>query len=127
MTGFESVSLAVAVVGVLVALVAVPAFVLMWIQATDEQRERFRKFWKKIGARAYRGWAYVSCLILVASGVERVTAFVTSSAPITRLDIFLLLLNLMSLMVFSVASLIMFVGFRLTDLKQKALLQNKPT
>ena len=127
MTGFESVSLAVAVVGVLVALVALPTFVLMWIQATDEQRERFRKFWMKIGARAYRGWAYVSCFILVASGVERVTGFVTSSAPITRLDIFLLLLNLMSLTVFSVASLIMIVGFRLTDLKQKALLQNKPT
>ncbi|MNG37234.1 hypothetical protein D3C84_1245200 [compost metagenome] len=47
--------------------------------------------------------------------------FVTSSDPITRLDIFLLLVNLMSLAVFSGVSLVLFVHFQLTDKRNSAL------
>ncbi|MGX1184761.1 putative membrane protein [Pseudomonas sp. F-14 TE3623] len=120
MTGFELVSLAVGVAGVLAGLVAVPAFVLMWTQATEDQKERFRRFWAKLGQKAYRVWVYLSCAVLVATGVGKVAQFATNSAPMTRLDVLLLLMNLMSLTVFSVVSLVVIVGFQLTDKKKSA-------
>jgi len=121
MTGFELVSLAVSVAGVLAGLVAVPAFVLMWIQATEEQKKRFRRFWAKLGQKAYRVWVYLSCAILVATGIGKVTQFATNVEPMTRPDVLLLLMNLMSLTVFSVMSLIVIVNFQLTDKKKSAL------
>ena len=121
MTGFELVSLAVGVAGVLAGLVAVPAFVLMWIQASEDQKKRFRRFWAKLGQKAYRIWVYLSCAVLVATGVGKVTQFATSVEPMTRPDVLLLLMNLMSLTVFSVISLVVVVGFQLTDKKKSAL------
>lgn len=124
MTGFELVSLAVGVAGVLAGLVAVPAFVLMWMQATEEQKKRFQRFWTKLGQKAYRVWVYFSCAILVATGIGKVTQFATSAEPMTRADVLLLLMNLMSLTVFSVISLVVVVSFQLTDKNKSILAQN---
>ncbi|VVP53101.1 hypothetical protein [Pseudomonas fluorescens] len=121
MTSFELVSLAVGVAGVLVGFVAVPAFALMWIQASEYHKKRFRKFWAKLGQKAYRIWVYLSCAVLVATGVGKVTQFATSVEPMTRPDVLLLLMNLISLTVFSVMSLIVVVNFHLIDKKKSAL------
>jgi hypothetical protein len=121
MTSFELVSLAVGVAGVLAGFVAIPAFALMWIQASEDHKKRFRRFWAKLGQKAYRIWVYLSCAVLVATGVGKVTQFATSVEPMTRPDVLLLLMNLMSLTVFSVMSLIVIVSFQLTDKKKSAL------
>lgn len=121
MTGFEVVSLVVGIVGVLAGSFAIPAFALMWSQSTEEHKQRYRQLWARLGQKMYRGWVYLSCAALVATGVAKVVEFVTSSDPITRLDIFLLLVNLMSLAVFSGVSLVLFVHFQLMDKRNSAL------
>jgi hypothetical protein len=118
MTGLELVSLVIGVTGLVVGGVAIPAFILAWSQATDEHKQRFWSFIAKLRKKAYRGWVYVSCAVLVATGVGKVASFVTSSEPMTRFDVFMLLMNLMSLTVFSAASLALFVIFKLEDKKK---------
>ena len=118
MTGFELVSLAVAVTALLVATVGIPGFILMWATASDEQKAEFWRLVAKLRQKAYRWWVYISCAVLVGTGVGKVTEFVTSSEPMTRVDVFLLLMNLMSLTVFSVTSLLVIVLFQLEDRKK---------
>jgi ABC-type maltose transport system permease subunit len=118
MTGFEMVSLVIGVAGLIVGSVALPTFVLTWSQASDDQKAKFWGVITKLRKKAYRGWVWVSCAVLVITGIGKVADFVTSSEPMTRLDVFLLLMNLMSLIVFTVTSLILFVIFRLEDKKK---------
>lgn len=125
MTVFESVSLAVGIAGALAALVALPTFVLMWIQATGEQKEHFRQFWAKLGQKAYRGWVYLSCVILVSTGVWKIIEFSTSTQPLTRIDIVLYSMNLISLIVFSVISLITIVAFQVMDQKKRVVAETR--
>jgi len=118
MTGFELVSLVIAVTGSVVGAVAIPAFILAWSQAKDEHKEKFWRVIASLRKKAYRFWVYVSCAALVATGVGKVAEFVTSPEPMTRFDVFMLLMNLMSLTVFSAVSLTLFVVFQLEDKKK---------
>jgi hypothetical protein len=118
MTGFELVSVAVAVAGVVVGFFAVPAFILMWAQSTEAHKASFWRLVAKLRRKAYRGWVYVSCLVLVATGVIKVVGFATSSEPLTRIDVLLLLLNVMSFFVFLAVSILLFVYFQIEDKKK---------
>ncbi|MNI57271.1 hypothetical protein D3C73_1123240 [compost metagenome] len=122
MSAFDVISLAVAIAGLLVAFVGVPAFVLAWSQASDEAKDKYRMFWAWVGQKLYRGWTYFSCLVLVSTGIWKLAEFVTSDEPLTRLDVFLLLMNFMSLTVFTVSSLAVIVFFQIEDRKRSTLL-----
>lgn len=119
MSAFDLLSIAFTVTGLLFGFVAVPAFVLAWVQASDEAKEKCRAIWAWIRHKIYRGWVYFSCFVLVATGVWKMVEFITSNEPMTRIDVFLLLMNFMSLGVFSVVSLAVVVMFQLED-KNKA-------
>lgn len=121
MNAFDVISLAVAIAGLLIAFIGVPAFVLAWSQASDEAKDKYRMFWTWVGHKLYRGWTYFSCLVLVSTGIWKVAEFVTSDEPLKRLDVFLLLMNFMSLTVFTVASLAVIVFFQIEDKKRSQL------
>ena len=118
MSAFNLLSIVFSVTGLVFAFVAVPAFVLAWAQASEEAKEKCRGIWSWIRHKVYRGWVYFSCFVLVATGVWKMVEFVISSEPMTRLNVFLLLMNFMSLGVFSVASLAVIVMFQLEDRKK---------
>ncbi|MCU7647140.1 hypothetical protein [Pseudomonas piscis] len=118
MRAFDLISIVISITGLLIAFVALPAFVLAWAQASDEAKEKFRRFWAWVGHKLYRGWVYFSCLVLVSTGVWKMVEFVISNDPMTRLDVFLLMMNFMSLIVFTVISLSVIVFFQLEDKKK---------
>ena len=118
MSAFNLLSIVFSVTGLLLAFVAVPTFVLAWAQASEEAKEKCREIWSWVRRKIYRGWVYFSCFVLVATGVWKMVEFVISSEPLTRLDVFLLLMNFMSLGVFSVASVAVIVMFQLEDKKK---------
>ncbi|EFQ65919.1 hypothetical protein [Pseudomonas sp. HN8-3] len=118
MNPLDLLSVVIGAISLLITVIGVPAFVLAWVQASDEAKEKFRSVWTWIRRKVYRGWVYFSCFVLVATGIWKMVAFVISSEPMTRLDVFLLLMNFMSLGVFTVASLAVIVMFQLEDKKQ---------
>ena len=118
MSAVQLLSFGFTVIGLLFGFVAVPTFVLAWAQATDEAKDKCRAIWAWIRQKIYRGWVYFSCFVLVATGVWKMVEFITSSEPMTRLDVFLLLTNFMSLGVFSVSSLVLILLFQLEDKKK---------
>ncbi|NNA66177.1 hypothetical protein [Pseudomonas gessardii] len=118
MNPLDLLSVVIGVVSLLITVIGVPGFVLAWVQASDEAKEKFRNAWGWIRRKVYRGWVYFSCFVLVATGIWKMAEFVISSEPMTRLDVFLLLMNFMSLGVFTVASLAVIVMFQLEDKKQ---------
>ncbi len=118
MNPLDLLSVVIGAISLLLTVIGVPAFVLAWVQASDEAKEKFRSVWTWIRRKVYRGWVYLSCFVLVATGIWKMVEFVISSEPMTRLDVFLLLMNFMSLGVFTVASLAVIVMFQLEDKKQ---------
>jgi hypothetical protein len=118
MNPLDLLSVVIGAISLLITVIGVPAFVLAWVQASDEAKEKFRSVWTWIRRKVYRGWVYFSCFVLVATGIWKMVEFVISSEPMTRLDVFLLLMNFMSLGVFTVASLAVIVMFQLEDKKQ---------
>ena len=118
MSAFDLLSLVISVASLLVTVIGVPGFVLAWAQASDEAKNKFRNTWAWIRRKIYKGWVYFSCFVLVATGVGKMVEFITSSEPMTRFDVFLLLMNFMSLGVFSLISLAVIVMFQLEDKKK---------
>ncbi|KRP62632.1 hypothetical protein [Pseudomonas orientalis] len=118
MNPLDLLSVVIGAISLLITVIGVPGFVLAWVQASDEAKEKFRSVWTWIRRKVYRGWVYFSCFVLVATGIWKMVEFVISSEPMTRLDFFLLLMNFMSLGVFTVASLAVIVMFQLEDKKQ---------
>ncbi|MCK3846631.1 hypothetical protein [Pseudomonas sp. W15Feb34] len=118
MNPLDLLSVVIGAISLLLTVIGVPGFVLAWVQASDEAKEKFRSVWAWIRCKVYRGWVYVSCFVLVATGIWKMVKFVISSEPMTRLDVFLLLMNFMSLGVFTVASLAVIVMFQVEDKKQ---------
>jgi hypothetical protein len=125
MTTFETISVLIAVAALAIAAIGIPTFVLMWSQASDVHRDRFRKTWSWIGQKAYRGWAYISGLVLVARGIWEMVQFAIDPTAPTRMDIINHEMNLFSLCVFSAVTIGMFVFFTKVDQKNRETTANE--
>ena len=88
---------------------------MLWVKASDEEKAKWQKLRKVMGRKIYRFWTYVSAIVLIAQGVWKIVEFALSTSPVTRIDILLLLLNCLSLAVFTATALGVYVYWALQD------------
>ncbi|CAI8790531.1 DUF3784 domain-containing protein [Pseudomonas sp. IT-P171] len=109
----------VAVTALILFPIGVATFMLLWVQASDEDKMKWKKLRAFCAEKMIRALTYAGTLVLCIRGVLGIVAFATSDDPLTRSSVLHLLLDCWSIVVFAGTGLGLAVIWRKMDEDQR--------
>ncbi|NUU35131.1 hypothetical protein [Pseudomonas sp. C2B4] len=109
----------VAVTALILFPIGLATFMLLWVQASDEDKMKWKKLRAFCAEKITRALTYAGTLVLVIKGILGIVAFGTSDDPVTRSSVMHLLLDCWSIVVFAATGLGLAVIWRKMDEAQR--------
>ncbi|SED78646.1 hypothetical protein SAMN04490185_4189 [Pseudomonas frederiksbergensis] len=109
----------VAVAALILFPIGVATFMLLWVQASDEDKMKWKKLRAICTEKITRILTYAGTLVLVIRGGLGIVAFAITDDPLTRSSVLHLLLDCWSIVVFAATGLGLAVIWRKMDEAQR--------
>lgn len=111
----NTLNLVVAITTLILFPFGIATFMLIWVQASEEDKLKWRKLRAFCTKKIIRALIYAANLVLVIQGVIGIVAFGTTDDPLTRSSVLNLLLDCWSIVVFAATGLGLAVIWRKMD------------